>query len=353
MVQKRFVFVISDLFGGGAQKSLLYTADGLRQLGYPVRVYTLRERIEHRIPEGLEVINLAVIDRFTKAFNTVWIEKRQAREIAKAIDDFKADVVLSCSCDRITRHIQHPNLYFWVKSDSSAQLKDSKKREAAFAKQRKYYNGRKIIAVSYGVEKNIQEIINVRPSHIQTIYNPYERQPLVDMAQEKASIPFDEYFIHVGAFTNVKRHDRLLRAYAQSGVRTPLVLLGKGETEEQTKSLVNKLGLEDKVIMLGYRNNPYPFIQQAKALILTSDAEGLPRVLIEALLLHTPVISVDCPSGPNEILTGPLARFLVPMEDTDALATAIHHMDDSPITIEPEYYKKFLSSSVIPKFEQL
>ena len=353
MDQKRFIFVISDLFGGGAQKSLLYTADSLRRLGYPVRVYTLREQIEQRIPEGLEIINLAVMNWFTKAFNTEKIEKWQAGVIARAIDDFNADVVLSCSCDRITRHIQHPNLYFWIKSDSSAQFRNHHKRDKAFAKQRKYYNGRKIIAVSHGVEKNLQEIIGIQPSYIQTIYNPYERQPLLEMAQEKVAIPFDDYFIHVGAFSNVKRQDRLLRAYAQSGVETPLILLGKGETENHIRSLIDKLELREKVTILGYQSNPYPFIQHAKALILTSDAEGLPRVLIEALLLHTPVISTNCPSGPGEILTGELANFLIEQDNEKGLAEAIARMDRNPISIDKRYYQQFLTENVLPQFEAL
>ncbi|MCE9662531.1 glycosyltransferase [Halomonas sp. M5N1S17] len=353
MQPKRFAFVISDLYGGGAQKSLLYTAEGLRQRGHQVTVFTLRERIEHRIPEGLEIVNLAVINKATKALNTVLVEKWQARQIAKALKAFRADVVLSCSCDRITRHLDHHNLHFWVKGDSSAQLHHSPKRDKAFGKQRKFYDGRNIIAVSHGVEKNLLDVIGIQPSSIQTIYNPYERQPFLEMASEEVSLPFDDYFVHVGAFTNVKRQDRLLRAYARSGVSTPLLLLGKGETEAEIRQLVTELGLDNKVVMLGYRTNPYPVIQNAKALILTSDAEGLPRVLIEALLLHTPVISVDCPSGPREILTGALAEFLVEQDDEQGLAQAIARMESAPVEIDERHYQQFLAENVLPRFEAL
>lgn len=350
---KRFAFVISDLYGGGAQKSLLYTAEGLFQRGHQVTVFTLRERIEHRIPEGLEIVNLAIINKATKALNTVLVEKWQARQIDKALKAFRADVVLSCSCDRITRHLNHHNLYFWIKGDSSAQLRHSPKRGKAFAKQRKYYNGRNIIAVSHGVEKNLLDVIGIQPSSIQTIYNPYEREPFLDLAKEDVTHPFDDHFIHVGALTNVKRQDRLLRAYARSGVSTPLLLLGKGETEAEIRQLIAELGLDNKVVMLGYRRNPYPFIQNAKALILTSDAEGLPRVLIEALLLHTPVVSVDCPSGPKEILTGKLADYLVDQDDEKGLAEAIARMDRSPVEVDERYYQQFLTENVLPQFEAL
>ncbi|MBZ0331865.1 glycosyltransferase [Halomonas sp. ANAO-440] len=353
MQPKRFAFVISDLFGGGAQKSLLYTADGLRQRGHEVIIFTLRERVEHRIPDGLEIINLAVINKATKALNTVLLEKWQARQIAKALEAYQADVVLSCSCDRITRHLHHHNLHFWVKSDSSAQLSHSLKRKKAFAKQQKYYNGRNVIAVSQGVEKNLQDIVGVKPHSIQTIYNPYEREPFINMASEDADLPFDNYFIHVGAFTNVKRQDRLLRAYHKSCVKTPLILIGKGETEGKIRELVTELGLDTKVALLGYKENPYPYIQGAKALILTSDSEGLPRVLIEALMLHTPVVSVDCPSGPREILTGALADYLVDQDDETALAEAIARMDHSPVEVDKRYYQQFLAENVLPHFEAL
>ncbi|EPC04120.1 hypothetical protein L861_02075 [Litchfieldella anticariensis FP35 = DSM 16096] len=353
MSRKRFAFVISDLYGGGAEKSLLYTADGLRQHGNDVKVFILRDRIEQQIPEGLEVINLAVITKTTKALNSVLIEKWQASRIAKALDQFQPDVVLSCSCDKITQHLKHPNLYFWIKSDISARFQNSPKRDKVFARQRRQYDHRKVVAVSHGVEKSLLEVVGLKPAEIRTIYNPYDRAPFVKMAQEEAELPHEDYFIHIGAFTPVKRHDRLLRAYKASGVTTPLVLLGKGGQETRIRALIDELGLQDQVTVLGYRTNPYPYIQAAKALILTSDSEGLPRVLIEALMLNTPVVSVDCPSGPREILTQELADFLVAPENEKSLADAIKRMDQAPVKIEARHYEQFLAENVIPQFEAL
>lgn len=352
---KRFAFIIEDLYGGGAQKSLLYTADGLRQRGNEVKVFILRDLIEHRIPEGLEITNLAVVNGLTKAISTPLVERWQAARIARALAAFQPDTVLSCSCDKITRHLRHPNLYFWIKSDISAKFSDARQRDKAFAKVRRFYTGRKVVAVSQGVKENLLGAIGLEPGEIHAIYNPYEREPFVAMAREPAQLPSGDYLINVGTYEPRKRHDRLLRAYKASGVTTPLVLLGKGkgDQEDTLRALIDELGLQDRVILPGYQTNPYPFIRHAKALILASDAEGLPRVLIEALLLGTPVVSVDCPSGPREILSGELQNFLVPMDDEAAFADAIARMDGSPVNVTQTHYRPFLKETVLPQFEAL
>lgn len=352
---KRFAFVIEDLYGGGAEKSLLYTADGLRQRGNQVKVFILRERIEHRIPEGLEIVNLEAVNRFTKMFSNPLVEKWQARRIARALDAFAPDVIISCSCDKITRHLHHLNLHFWIKSDISAKFSDPQQRAKAFAKVRRFYTGRKVIAVSQGVKKNLVEVIGLKAGEIRAIYNPYEREPFLAMADEPASLPAGDYLINVGTYEPRKRHDRLLRAYKASGTTTPLMLLGKGKGDQEARlrALIDELGLTERVLLPGYQTNPYPFIRHAKALVLSSDSEGLPRALIEALLLGTPVVSVDCPSGPREILRGTLAPFLVPMEDEAALAGAIAAMDAAPITVTEAHYRPFLKETVLPQFEAL
>lgn len=352
---KRFAFIIEDLYGGGAQKSLIYTADQLRQRGHAVIVFTLRELVEHRIPEGLEIVNLSVVTRFTKATTTVITEKWQARRIAKALADWQPDVVISCSCDKITRHLSHPNLYFWIKADIAFKFTEPRELQRSHDKARRFYGGRKVIAVSHGVAENLEKVVGIGAKEIRTIYNPYERTPFVELAREPAELPDHDYFICLAALEPRKRHDRLLRAYAASGVTTPLVIMGKGKPEHEAaiRAQIRELKLEDRVIMAGYHDNPYPWIANAKAVILTSDAEGLLRVLIEALMLHVPVISTDCPSGPREILTGELASFLVAQEDEKGLADAMSRMEQAPVTVDERYYQQFLTQNVIPKFEAL
>ena len=141
LVTKRFAFVIEDLYAGGAQKSLLYTAEGLRERGNEVIVFILRDLIEQPIPEKLRIVNLNVVSQFTRAFPWSFIEKWQAHKIKAAVQAFSPDVFISCSCDRITRHIHWPSLYFWFMSDITSKFEDPKKRARAFRRALETYNG--------------------------------------------------------------------------------------------------------------------------------------------------------------------------------------------------------------------
>lgn len=352
---KRFAFVISDFYGGGAQKVLLNTAEELRLRGHTVRILTLRERIEHEIPPKLEIVNLGVINRATKTLTNVLVEKVQAHIIGKALRCFQPDVVISCSCDRITRHLQGFNLYFWVHANGIDAATNAKQRKKLIAKNRNIYNARQLIVVSEGIKQALVKHVGLKAENIRVIYNPFDQALIAEKAKEPAATHHADYFIHVGSFEHRKRHDRLLKAYHASGTRTPLVLMGKGKPADEIRinRLIDELGLNDRVTVMPFQTNPYPYIAQAKGLLLTSDQEGLPTVLIEALLLNTPVISVDCPSGPNEILKEELAEFLVAQDDEKGLADAISRMDQVPITIDESYYQQFLTENVIPQFEAL
>lgn len=355
MNKKSFLFIIEDLYGGGAQRSLINTAEGLRVRGHSVTVFILRDLIEHHIPTELKIVNLAIVNQFTKAFSNVWLEKIQAKFISSKIREISPDVILSCSCDKITRHIQHSNIWYWIKSNMLASRYTEQEKIKAKRKLIRFYDGKKVIGCSQGIIDSLLNEVGLKASETRVIYNPYDQREFIEKAAERVELPKQDFFISVGTFEHRKRHDRLLEAYKDSRVTTPLVIMGKGkkDEEEQLRLLVKKFDIEDKVIILGYKKNPYPFIAHAKALILTSDGEGLPRVLIEALLLQTPVISVDCPSGPSEILTGNLKPFLVPMNDIKKLAMAIKTMDTQSPLITTENYSKFLSENVIPKFESL
>ncbi|KTA75993.1 glycosyltransferase [Aeromonas salmonicida] len=345
---KKYLFIVEDLYGGGAEKVLLNTASLLKDAGAEVTLYTLREKIDHTLPENIHPINLRIVTKLTKAISNVAVEKIQASLVLKKIKEISPDVIISCSCDKITRHLPETlNIYYWIHGNITGFAKDNAK---GYEKFKRFYNGKKLICVSRGIEDDILHNVKATLKSCQVIYNPFDIEKIQALADEPLSKPFEKYFIHVGTFEERKRHDRLLQAYQLSGVDTPLILMGKGELRPKIEAMVEEMNLVSKVKIIDFQKNPYPYIKAAQALILTSDAEGLPTVLIEALICHTPVISVDCPSGPAEILTGSLFAYLCPLNNFQALSTAISSIDKIPPLINNTLYESFSSSQTIKKF---
>ncbi|MEG1475443.1 MAG: glycosyltransferase [Longicatena sp.] len=162
-----------------------------------------------------------------------------------------------------------------------------------------------ILSVSKGITEELSQSFKFCLNSERVIYNPFSIQELREASDDMSNIFDGEYIIMVSTLSKRKRVDRAIECFSQVCLQFPnlnFIILGKGELEHELKLLAEKLGVEDRVIFLGFSDNPYKYIARSKCLILTSDSEGLPTVIIEALILGVPVISTDCPTGPSEIL---------------------------------------------------
>ena len=343
----RFAFIAKNLSGGGAEKVLLETASLLQQQGHRVLVLTLGNVVEHMLPKNLKIQHLNVLNGLTKALGRqTWVNQWQAQRVQQALDVFQADVVISCNAEYVSRFVSHAHLYHWV----HGVITGSKPR--VMADLQHIYQDASLICVAEAIKEDIQHL-GIATKRCEVIYNPFDVAKIQHLAQAYTPKVSPPYLLHVGSFHPRKRHDRLLRAYQQSGVSTPLVLMGQGDYQAQIEAQIAALGLQQQVMIHPFEANPYPYIQAASALLLSSDQEGLPTVLIEALICGTPIVSVDCPSGPAEILTEDLRPFLVVMEDEKAFAQAIVQVLNEPPQITEKHYQRFSTQAILPLFETL
>ena len=99
-----------------------------------------------------------------------------------------------------------------------------------------------------------------------------------------------------------------------------VIIIGKGYTKKKLHSFIIENKLQNKVKLLGYTNNPFPYILKANIVILTSKFEGLPNFLLEAQYLKKYIISTNCPTGPKEILLNGKAGDLIKVGDYKKLS---------------------------------
>ena len=141
---------------------------------------------------------------------------------------------------------------------------------------------------------------------MRVIYNPLNKKDIILKAQ-LFSLNFSSdkiNLIAIGRLIPVKRYDLLLKAcylLKKRGCKFKLRILGDGELRNNLLDLISELELHDQVDMLGFVENPYPFLKESDIFVMSSESEGLPTVLCEAMVLGCPVVVTDC-SGCREVV---------------------------------------------------
>lgn len=195
---------------------------------------------------------------------------------------------------------------------------------------RAYPQATSVVAVSEGVRRSLIEGAGLDSDLVEVIYNPVLTDGIQVAAAKHVEHPFfgesgQPVLLGVGRLTAQKNFSNLIHAFSEMiRVRDArLIILGEGEQRPQLESLVTDLGLVGKVSLPGFAENPFAFLARADLFVLSSDFEGLPTVLIEALAVGARVVSTNCPSGPSEILDDGRYGRLVPVGDASALAQGI------------------------------
>lgn len=173
-----------------------------------------------------------------------------------------------------------------------------------------YYNKADLVTVVSEESKlDLMDNFNVDSEKIRVIYNPYDLNKLEKLSSECIDKQYENIFekpviINIGRLSEQKGHKYLIEIFkdVKKVCDANLVLLGKGELEEELRLKAKKYGLEDSIHFLGFQSNPYKFIAKSKIMLMTSLYEGFPNVMLEAMGCGIPIISTDCKSGPREIL---------------------------------------------------
>ncbi len=185
-----------------------------------------------------------------------------------------------------------------------------------------------LVAMTPAMAEETVAMTGIGPDRVSVIANPPSPAPVAAPPPPLA----DSYLIGIGRLSPQKRWDRAIDALARIEHRdAKLMIVGEGELRGELENQVAALGLSDRVRLPGYSTNPRPALASARALVLTSDFEGVPGVLQEALAVGTPVVATDSSVAIREIVASPLLGTVVPTDDAQALVSAFDHWLDPAI----------------------
>lgn len=197
-----------------------------------------------------------------------------------------------------------------------------------------------IIGVSSEISETLTLKYNLRPSKVKTITNgintnKFNRSDEWRIIRREIGCDEGDFVIgNVSNFRRVKNHIFLIEAFSGIVKRNPntkLVLIGQGflgdpeNTEDEIKGLVRKLGIEDNVKFLGYRDDIAQVLSTFDLFCLTSLKEGLPISLLEAMATGVPVVGTDV-EGISDVIKHKANGLLVPLKDIETLSSVIERL---------------------------
>ncbi|APU66818.1 glycosyl transferase, group 1 family [Christiangramia flava JLT2011] len=201
----------------------------------------------------------------------------------------------------------------------------------------------------------IMELKEARPRFSEkfiTIYNSLDFEKVENLANEDIQESYliqKPYLSAMGRLSDQKNFTMLISSYAKSNINEiyNLAIIGDGPKKEKLEKQIKKLGLESKVFLIGFKSNPYPYIQQSEFFINTSSFESFCVVILEALALGKMVVATDCPSGPGELVQHGYNGYLTEVNNIKSLVNRLNHLSNNPHIIKE---KGLIAKKSVDKF---
>lgn len=359
----KFSFAVSSFSGGGAERVMVTLANYFFEKGYVVNFIVLTDQGPYRklIKDD---INLIVLRNHNK--NRYFDIIKSMLKLWQYFITNRASIML------VT--LRKFNVFVLLVYMFSLSKTDVYVREADFIKSSIFsnsfygkllYYGMKylypkakgIIANSQATKKSLIQTLDLKEDLISVIYNPLNDRYLSNaiIGAEKNDKPT---IVACGRLVEKKNFSDLIKAFPYILPKIPdavLLILGEGVDRSKLESLINTTGLNGKIILKGFVDNPYAYFASAHVFVQTSLWEGFGYVLAEAMACGTSVVAYDSKGAMREILADGKYGKLVPAGDLVALAEAVIDMYNNPTPVEllKEAVDKFKLNKVADDYLKL
>lgn len=356
----RIALFFHDLGIGGAEQVMLQLARGFMDAGHPVDLVLASAEgpFLSEVPVKARIIDFKTRNPLTMFIRLV---KYLRTEKPKALlSPFEVTSVIAVAAKKITGTPTKIAVRISTHLSKNKRTRLKKIIERIVV-SRVYPFADVVITVSRGVAEDLAVYTGIPPERINIIYSPIDVDRMLRAAEQPVDHPFfasGQYpiILGVGRLSEEKDFPTLLRAFdmVRKEIESRLIILGDGEKRQALEEMVRSNDLQDVVDLLGFDLNPFRYMKNASVFVLSSKWEGLPGALIQALACGCPVVSMDCQSGPSEILNGGQYGHLVPVGNADALAKAIVSVLNGDVRRPPEtWLEQFGMSTIIEQYREV
>ena len=326
--QKTVMLYINCLHSpGGAERVFDQLAERFADNGYrSILVTSYKEpgRVEYPLSDRVERYNMEPVRLYESRL------KRNASRIAKL-----RKLIRKCQPDLLITCMQEPNFRGMM---ASMGLPVRRMVSVCNACEKEYpglmgrFVGKVLMPMAEGCVFQTEEEKRWFPQRLQKKGRIIINQVSETFFEVQHSGPRHD-LVTVGKLRPQKNQALLIRAFARIAgeVEDNLLLYGMGELEEELRNLIGSLGLSERVKLMGLSTDVANDVKDAKVFVMSSDYEGLPNALLEAMALGLPCVSTDCEGGgPAMVIENGVNGLLVPMRDEDALAGAMLRLLRNP-----------------------
>jgi N-acetylgalactosamine-N,N'-diacetylbacillosaminyl-diphospho-undecaprenol 4-alpha-N-acetylgalactosaminyltransferase len=312
-IKPRLLIFINTLQSGGAERVVSLLLGHLKD-DFEIHLALYCNIVDYTIPPEIKILNLQQPlkqARLIRLIKLPFLSYKVYRYCIK--NNIKISVAFlyrPCYINALMKSIwgYKGKVIMCERTHQTTMLQSQSKLYRWFSKSMVMFSYKRadlVLANSYAMQTDLIENFKIK-TPVRVIYNPIDLNFIRTHKDEVPDFVFDKdifHFVNVGGFRKEKNHLLLLQAFfILKNLPCKLVIVGGGVMGEELKQKVSDLGLKDKVIFCGFELNPFKYVSRCDCFVLSSDVEGFPNVLIEALACGKPVISTDCSSGPRELL---------------------------------------------------
>ena len=325
-MKKNLSIFLYSLGSGGAERVASILVNKLYKK-YNITLVLMNDTIFYKVPEAVEIIYLEKSKINESGIKKLLKLPFLGLKYKKILKEKEIDISLSLMTrpnyinifakifgSGIRTILSERSMFSLYYSGNSLQALINKKLV-------KLYNFADLV-IPNSKENSLDLIKNFNiKTNIKTIYNLIDIKSIKEKSQQEIDIEKRRFtFVTIGRLDEGKNHKLLIKAIKD--IEADLWIIGDGKLKEDLGFRIEDLGLKDRIKLLGRQKNPYKFLSRADCFVFSSNHEGFPNVLLEALACNLPIISTDCSAGPREILA-PKSDFRKKSNDIDVVEYGI------------------------------